>query len=92
MDIARIINSAVVRQTVAQIHALGRMTRFTILGRTRTLTGRNNRLGWLVSNGAPGAREVTAVTVGYCISCHMLIKLSLGICHIRMTGGTVITA
>ena len=91
MDIARIINSAVVGQTVTQVNALGRMTRFTVLGCARTLTGCNYRLSWLVSNSAPGAWEVAAVAVGYRISNHMLVKLRLRICHISMTGRTVVT-
>jgi hypothetical protein len=75
------------------------MTVFTGLRRTCSLTVGDNRLGRLIGQGTPGAREVTAVTVGYsvvastsAIVVHMLGQLRLFIRHIRMTGGTVVTA
>src|SRR5210317_1755877 len=73
------------------------MTVFTGLRRTCcSLTVGDNCLGRLIGYGAPGVREVTAVTVScYVIAStssiviHMLGQLRLGICHVDMTQVTV---
>ena len=68
------------------------MTVLTVLGCSCSKTSCNYRLGRFICYCAPGAREVTAVAVGYSIGTHMLGQLGLRICHVCMTGSTVVTA
>ena len=101
---AHIVISAVVAQTVEAVNAyigcreISCMTVFTGLGKVAAagLTVGDNRLGRLIGQSAPGAREVTAVAVGYsvvastgAIVVHMLGQLRLGIRHVDMTILTV---
>ena len=87
MGRAHIVTTAVVAQTVAAVNAYTCMTFFTVLGKVDAagrLTVGDNRLGRLIGQGTPGAREVTAVAVGYSIVAstgaivvHMLGQLQL---------------
>ena len=93
MGRAHIVSSAVVAQTVTAVNAYTCMTVFTILGKVAAagLTVGDNCLGRGIREAAPGVRVMAAQTICSRIGCHMLGQLSLGICHVDMTGQTVIT-